>query len=50
MMFRDDSMGIIERIMDKLREWAERLIEVLGGSAQQEPVPIPIPVHQPRRR
>ncbi len=42
-------MGVIERILDKIREWTERLIETLGGVAQPEAIPIPIPVREPRR-
>ncbi len=42
-------MGVIERILDKIREWTERLIEALGGAPQPEPIPIPIPVREPRR-
>ena len=44
-------MGLIGRILDKLREWMDRIADVLGGEPQPQPQPIPIPVHDriPRR-
>jgi hypothetical protein len=43
-------MDYIENILDKLKEWARRLIEaLLGPEAEPEPEPIPIPVDDRRR-
>jgi hypothetical protein len=39
-------MDYIEQILDKLRELAQKLIEILlGPEAEPEPEPIPIPVN-----
>lgn len=44
-------MDYIDKVLEKLREWARKLIEtLLGPEAQPEPEPIPIPVHEPGRR
>lgn len=44
-------MDHLEKVLDKLREWARKLIEaLLGPDAQPEPEPIPIPVDEPWRR
>ncbi len=44
-------MDYIEKVLEKLKEWARKLIETLmGPEVQPEPEPIPIPVNQPRRR
>ena len=44
-------MDYIDEILEKLKEWARRLIEaLLDPSAQPEPEPIPIPVKDPDRR
>jgi hypothetical protein len=44
-------MEYIEKVLEKLREWARKLIEaLLGPDAQPEPEPIPIPVRDPERR
>lgn len=44
-------MDYIEKVLERLKEWARRLIEtLLGPEAQPEPEPIPIPVNEPRRR
>lgn len=44
-------MDYIEKVLEKLKEWARRLIEtLLGPEAQPEPEPIPIPVSDPGRR
>jgi predicted RNase H-like HicB family nuclease len=44
-------MDYIEKVLEKLKEWARRLIEtLLGPEPQPEPEPIPIPVNDPRRR
>lgn len=43
-------MDYIENILDKLKEWARRLIDaLLGPEAEPEPEPIPIPVNDRRR-
>lgn len=39
------NMGLIGRILDKIREWMDRIADVLGGEPQPQPQPIPIPVH-----
>ncbi|WRH69171.1 MAG: hypothetical protein RSE13_21255 [Planktothrix sp. GU0601_MAG3] len=45
------SMEYIDRILEKLKEWAQELIDALLGPATQPEVePIPVPVDQPRRR
>jgi hypothetical protein len=44
-------MDHIEKVLEKLKEWARRLIEaLLGPDTQPEPEPIPIPVHDRPRR
>jgi hypothetical protein len=44
-------MGYLERVLDKIREWADRLIEaVLGPLAEPEAEPIPVPVDDRYRR
>ncbi|MEW6494742.1 MAG: hypothetical protein AB1589_19825 [Cyanobacteriota bacterium] len=44
-------MDYIEKVLEKLKEWARKLIEtLLGPEVQPEPEPIPIPVNDPRRR
>jgi predicted RNase H-like HicB family nuclease len=44
-------MDYIEEILEKLKEWARKLIEtLLGPEPQPEPEPIPIPVNNPGRR
>jgi len=43
-------MELLERILDKLREWTEQLIDVLlGPDSQPEAQAIPVPVHDRRR-
>ena len=43
-------MDYIEKAIDKLREWIDRVLDALFGSEpQQEPELIPIPVDEPRR-
>jgi hypothetical protein len=43
-------MDYTENILEKLKEWARRLIEaLLGPDAEPEPEPIPIPVDDRRR-
>lgn len=44
-------MDYLEKLFDKLRELAQRLIEhLLGPQAESEPELIPIPVKEPHRR
>jgi hypothetical protein len=44
-------MEAIEKILDKLKEWAQKLLEALTGEeAEPEMELIPIPVRQPQRR
>ena len=44
-------MDFIEDLLEKVREWARKIIEaLLGPEVQPEPEPIPIPVHDPGRR
>ncbi|MGE5659618.1 MAG: hypothetical protein ACM37W_23735 [Actinomycetota bacterium] len=44
-------MDYIEKVLEKIKEWARKLIEaMLGPEAQSEPEPIPIPVNEPKRR
>ncbi len=44
-------MDYIEKVLEKLKEWARKLIETLmGPEPQPEPEPIPIPVNDPGRR
>lgn len=44
-------MDYIDKVLEKLKEWARKLIDsILGPEAQPEPEPIPIPVHEPRHR
>lgn len=44
-------MDYIEKVLEKLKELARKVIEaLLGPQAEPEPVPIPIPVDDRRRR
>ncbi|HEY9851950.1 MAG TPA: hypothetical protein V6D28_20925 [Leptolyngbyaceae cyanobacterium] len=44
-------MDYIENLLETLKEWAQRLIELLlGPEGEPEPEPIPIPVNEPGRR
>ncbi len=44
-------MDLIEKVLERLREWARRLVEVLlGPEAEPEAELIPIPVERPDRR
>ena len=44
-------MDYIEKALEKLKEWARKLVEaLLGPEAQPEPEPIPVPVREPQRR
>ncbi len=43
-------MDYLEKVIDKLKEWARRLIEaLLGPEPQPEAEPIPIPVNDRQR-
>jgi predicted RNase H-like HicB family nuclease len=45
------TMDYIDEALEKLKEWARKLIEaLLGPEAQPEPEPIPVPVREPQRR
>lgn len=46
-------MDYIDTLLEKIKEWARKLVEaLLGPEAQPEPEPIPVPVrdHNHRRR
>lgn len=46
------SMDYIDNLIDKLKEWARKIIEaLLGPEAEPEPelIPIPVPVNEKRR-
>lgn len=44
-------MDYIEKVLEKLKEWAQQLIDaLLGPESQPEPEPIPIPVNDRQRR
>lgn len=44
-------MDYLEKVLEKLKEWARRLIEaLLGPEPQPEAEPIPIPVNDRQRR
>ena len=40
-------MDYLEKVLEKLKEWAQKLIETLLGP-QAEPEPLPVPVNDPR--
>lgn len=43
-------MDYIEKVLEKLKDWAQKLIEtLLGPNPELEPELIPIPVKQPSR-
>jgi hypothetical protein len=43
-------MDYIDKALEKLRDWARKLIElILGPELQPEMEPVPIPVHERRR-
>lgn len=45
------SMDYVEKVLEKLKEWARKLIEALiGPEAEPEPELIPIPVDERSRR
>jgi hypothetical protein len=44
-------MDYIDKVLEKLKEWARKLIEaLLGPDVQPEPEPVPIPVRDTDRR
>ncbi|MBW4654559.1 MAG: hypothetical protein KME20_16200 [Kaiparowitsia implicata GSE-PSE-MK54-09C] len=44
-------MEYIEKVLEKLKEWAQKVVEaLLGPDVQPEPEPIPVPVRDPQRR
>jgi hypothetical protein len=44
-------MDYLDKLVEKLKEWAQKLIEILlGPEAEPEPEPIPVPVSEPHRR
>lgn len=44
-------MEYIDKVLEKLKEWARKLIDaLLGPEAQPEPEPIPIPVRDRDQR
>ena len=44
-------MDYIDQVLEKLREWADKVLDALfGPQAQPEHEPIPIPVDDRRRR
>lgn len=44
-------MDYIDNVLEKLKEWARKLIEaLLGPEVEPEPEPIPIPVNDRTRR
>ncbi|BAU41345.1 MULTISPECIES: hypothetical protein [Cyanophyceae] len=44
-------MDYIDKVLEKLKEWARKLVEaLLGPDVQPEPEPIPIPVDDRSRR
>jgi hypothetical protein len=46
-------MDWVEKVLEKIREWIDRVVDaLLGESPQEQPQPIPIPVNdspRPRR-
>lgn len=45
------SMDYVEKVLEKLKEWARKLVEtLLGPEAEPEPELIPIPVNDRSRR
>ncbi|AFY77894.1 MAG: hypothetical protein IGR93_03910 [Hydrococcus sp. C42_A2020_068] len=44
-------MDYLDKVLEKLKEWARKLIEtLLGPEPEPEPELIPIPVNDPQRR
>lgn len=45
------SMGYIEELLETLKEWARKIMDLLlGPEVEPEPEPIPIPVNDRTRR
>ncbi|MEN9223676.1 MAG: hypothetical protein Q6M04_14670 [Thermostichus sp. BF3_bins_97] len=40
----------MEKVLEKIREWVERVIDTLLGDPQPQPQPIPIPVEDGSHR
>jgi predicted RNase H-like HicB family nuclease len=43
-------MDWVEKVLEKIREWVERVIDTLLGDPQPQPQPIPIPVEDGSHR
>jgi hypothetical protein len=44
-------MDYLERVLEKMKEWARKLIEtLLGPQVEPEPELVPIPVDDPHRQ
>jgi hypothetical protein len=44
-------MDYIEKVLEKIKEWARKIVDaLLGPETQPEPEPVPIPVNDPQRR
>ncbi|ABC98929.1 putative RNase H-like HicB family nuclease [Thermostichus sp. MS-CIW-15] len=43
-------MDWVEKVLEKIREWVERVIDTLLGSPQPQPAPIPVENGSHRRR
>lgn len=44
-------MDYLEKVLEQIKEWARKLVEILlGPETEPEPELIPIPVDEPRRR
>jgi hypothetical protein len=44
-------MDYIDKVLEKLKDWARKLIDaLLGPEPQPEPEPIPVPVNDRERR
>ncbi|WP_268836718.1 hypothetical protein [Synechococcus sp. Nb3U1] len=40
----------MEKVLEKIREWVERVLDTLLGDPQPQPQPIPIPVENGSHR
>ncbi|MCF2971700.1 hypothetical protein L1047_10895 [Synechococcus sp. Nb3U1] len=43
-------MDWVEKVLEKIREWVERVLDTLLGDPQPQPQPIPIPVENGSHR
>lgn len=43
-------MDWVEKVLEKIREWVERVIDTLLGDPKPQPQPIPIPVEDGSHR